>query len=448
MPQAARLGDSIGHSPTMNWLLKGVVVGAAIGMASVAVIGTGGVAAAAIIGGLAATGAEVGELLSTMSWAPKEACGVISGKCSSNVFINGIPAARAHVDVVNCAKHSSSFLPIATGSATVYINGQAAARMGDKTGCSAVISDGSENVFIGSAAIQTDIICPENLVPGAIHTGLLVVGVGGAITLGGPIAATAGLIGGIVGDIGIEWLGGKAFGNGSDGQKWTMLGSVFLGGKARGSNIATAKAASTEKVSFDATVNRSESERRAYLNHKFGRTSDLNADINFRGEQDAIRQTEFDRLAVEGHAVGRHGPRVTEMALDNRAMYKRDPMTGTTTDFYTRMPHRASKNATQFLSREAMISAEGYARQSQEFSNKITAAVANDRDQVVVDGLKLQDALGPNYLSSVYGKTRLGSINNPTGTAYIDFTNGTYISIFKKNANGNWNLHTMYPEPQ
>ena len=187
--------------------------------------------------------------------------------------------------------------------------------------------------------------------------------------------------------------------------------------------------------------------RRSYLNEKFGRTGDLNADINLRGAQDAARQAAFDRLAAEGHAVGRHGPRVTGTALDIRAMYKIDPMTGTTTDFYTGMPHAASKNATQFLG-QSMLAAEQYARNSPEFGNKMTAALMNGKSQFAVNGLHLEDALGPNYLSYVYGKQRLGSVNNPTGTAPIDFTNGTYTSVFKKNANGYWNLHTMYPEPQ
>jgi hypothetical protein len=52
-------------------------VGAAVGVGAALVIGTGGLAAAAIVGGLAAGGAGVGELLSSMSWGPKEVCGMI-----------------------------------------------------------------------------------------------------------------------------------------------------------------------------------------------------------------------------------------------------------------------------------------------------------------------------------------------------------------------------------
>ena len=54
MPNAARLADPVGHSPTMSWLLYGLLLGAGVGLAVFAVVGTGGLAAAAIIGGLAA----------------------------------------------------------------------------------------------------------------------------------------------------------------------------------------------------------------------------------------------------------------------------------------------------------------------------------------------------------------------------------------------------------
>ena len=78
---SVQLRHPLGHSPSMNWLLKGLLIGAAIGIAAVAVIGTGG---------LAAGGAGLGEVFSTMSWAPKEVCGHIEGDCTSNAFINGI----------------------------------------------------------------------------------------------------------------------------------------------------------------------------------------------------------------------------------------------------------------------------------------------------------------------------------------------------------------------
>ncbi|KGF80494.1 hypothetical protein IA69_18085 [Massilia sp. JS1662] len=193
MPAAARLGDPIGHSPTMSWLLKGLLIGAAIAVAGVAIVGTGGLAAVAVVGAGAAMGAGLGEAMSTMSFAAKEVTGAIAMTGSSNVFVNGIAAARAHVDKVMCSKHPGP-IPIATGSGQVYINGMPAARVDDKTGCSAVITKGSNNVYIGGGTAQTDTINPENLVPGWVHASLLVVGVGSAIAgsfLGGYLGAKA-----------------------------------------------------------------------------------------------------------------------------------------------------------------------------------------------------------------------------------------------------------------
>ncbi|WP_413671405.1 PAAR domain-containing protein [Massilia cellulosiltytica] len=229
MPAAARLGDPIGHSPTMSWLLKGLLIGAAIAVAGVAIVGTGGLAAVAVVGAGAAMGAGLGEAMSTMSFAAKEVTGAIAMTGSSNVFVNNLAAARAHVDMVACSKHPGP-IPIATGSGQVYINGMPAARVDDKTGCSAVITKGSNNVYIGGGTAQTDTINPENLVPGWVHASLLVVGVGSAIVLAGPVIAVGGLVGAFAGGIGGGWVGGKMFGEGSDGQKWSAIAGSFLGG--------------------------------------------------------------------------------------------------------------------------------------------------------------------------------------------------------------------------
>jgi uncharacterized Zn-binding protein involved in type VI secretion len=237
MPQAARVGDPIGHSPTMDWLIKGALAGAAIVAVGVLVVGTGGlgaVALTAVVGGAVAGGAGIGEVLSTMSFAPKEVCGVITPPCSSNVFINGKAAARAHVDMARCAKHPQVPLPISSGSETVFINGLHAARVGDTIQCSAVITDGSANVFIGGGNFQTDVNTPENLVPPAVHIGLFIVGAGSALVLFGPVVAIGGLVGGYFGGrIGGE-LGGLIFGEESDGQKWGALGGSIVGGMLGG----------------------------------------------------------------------------------------------------------------------------------------------------------------------------------------------------------------------
>lgn len=227
MPAAARHGDPIGHSPTMNWLVKGLIAGAIAGAAFALIVGTGGLAAAAIVGGAAAGGAGIGELMSTMSWANKEVCGALVA-ASTNVFTNGLAAARAHLDFGECSKHGPPAV-IATGSGKVFINGWPAARVDDKTICSAVITSASDNVFIGGGTVQTDTMYPENLVPTWVHASLLVVGIGAAF-VAGPVLAIGGLVGGFLGGIGGGWIGGMVFGEGSDGQKWSMLGGSVLGG--------------------------------------------------------------------------------------------------------------------------------------------------------------------------------------------------------------------------
>ncbi|WEF34263.1 PAAR domain-containing protein [Pseudoduganella chitinolytica] len=213
----------------MSWLLKGLLIGAAIAVAGVAIVGTGGLAAVAVVGAGAAMGAGLGEAMSTMSFAPKEVTGAIAMTGSSNVFVNNLAAARAHADMVACSKHPGP-IPIATGSGQVFINGTPAARVDDKTGCSAVITKGSTNVYIGGGTVQTDTINPEDLVPGWVHASLLVVGIGSAIILAGPVVAAGGLVGAIAGGYGGGWLGGKVFGEGSDGQKWSAIAGSFLGG--------------------------------------------------------------------------------------------------------------------------------------------------------------------------------------------------------------------------
>ncbi len=226
---AARLNDPIGHSPTMSWLLGGLIAAAAIAVTAVAVVSTGGLAAAAIIGGAAAAGGGIGEVMSTMSWAPKEEVGNITTTGSPNVYTNGLRAIRAHLDTAKCDKHTDTE-KVATGSGKVFINGWPAARVDDKTTCSATITKGSPNVNIGGDTVQTDDIHAEDLVPTWVHVALFVVGAGAAVVLAGPVVAAGGLAGGILGGMGGGWVGGKIFGEGSDGQKWSMLGGGLLGG--------------------------------------------------------------------------------------------------------------------------------------------------------------------------------------------------------------------------
>jgi uncharacterized Zn-binding protein involved in type VI secretion len=182
-----------------------------------------------MVGAGAAGGAGIMEFASTFSGVSKEVVGAITATGSANVFINGIAAARAYVDFAVCDKHPAP-ATIAQGSETVLINGLHAARVDDKTICSAVITGGSANVYVGGPSYQTNEIHPENLVPGWVHASLFVVGVGASLVLA-PVAVVAGgLVLGLAGGLGGHWVGGQLFGEGSDGQKLMGFGGSILGG--------------------------------------------------------------------------------------------------------------------------------------------------------------------------------------------------------------------------
>ncbi len=226
---AARLGDPVAHTASKGWMMAGLIAGALIGAAAVVVTGGAALTLVAAAAAGAAAGGGLGEVLGTMSWAPRHVTGsLISG--SFNVFVNGRPAVHAHLSQGICGDHSGSPQLVAQGSSTVFINGQPAARMEDMLTCSAVISAGSPNVFIGGAAVTTDDISPE--IPGWVNWTMLAVGVAAAAVLAGPLVAALGTVGGIAGGEAGSWLGGKFFGDGSDGQKWSALGGSLLGGLA------------------------------------------------------------------------------------------------------------------------------------------------------------------------------------------------------------------------
>lgn len=85
--------------------------------------------------------------------SPEAFSGEISGGCSGDVFINGIPAAVVgSVTTERDTCCGSSQGSVAAGSGSVFINGRPAARLGDALNAhsgSGSISAGSGNVFIG-----------------------------------------------------------------------------------------------------------------------------------------------------------------------------------------------------------------------------------------------------------------------------------------------------------
>ncbi|WP_230942042.1 PAAR domain-containing protein [Burkholderia stagnalis] len=242
---AARFGDPVAHTASKGWMIAGLIAGAVIGAAAVVLTGGAALTVFAAMAAGAAAGGGLGEVLGTMSWAPRHVTGsLIRG--SPNVFINSRPAMRAQLSLGVCSDHAGPPQIVGQGSSTVFINDQPASRKEDKLMCSAVISDGSPNVFIGGATVGE--VNPE--IPAWVNWTMLGVGVAAAAILAGPLVAVLGTVGGIAGGELGSWLGGKAFGEGSDGQKWSMLGGSLLGGYA-GAKMARAPLIAGEAPATD-----------------------------------------------------------------------------------------------------------------------------------------------------------------------------------------------------
>lgn len=238
MPEAARQFDPIGHSLAGAGLIAGALAGAAIGAAIVA---TGGAAALAIAGA-AATGASLGGTLGQMAGTfapPVIRTGVITGPCSTDVWLNNRPAARVG-DLDMCSGYPCMpgpphpFVPVAMGSAQIFINGKPAARIGDKISCAAKIDGGSANIIFGGGQAQYGKVAGE--VPWQAEVALTILGLCGPVGLAAKglrlttaISTGAGFFAGEalteVGDV----VGGTIFEEGSFGHYATMMAFGFVG---------------------------------------------------------------------------------------------------------------------------------------------------------------------------------------------------------------------------
>ncbi|MCE4054858.1 polymorphic toxin type 46 domain-containing protein [Pseudomonas sp. Au-Pse12] len=290
MLAAARLGDEIAHGFGVAAMVAGAVVGALIGAAVVAAtVATGGVAIAIIAGSVAAGGLSMFQIakgLSTLFNLPEPSTGVLV-EGSFNVRINLRNAMRAGQD------HSSSCsgLPlnhpiwpfpvlIAEGSAKVTINGKPAARLQSKMVCGAHIKTGSENTFIGGPTVQVAFVLDiegwmhtglEALGLAALGAGLVVAAMAGVAALAGALAVGAAVYGGmaLLGDL------GDRLGPGYRDLLQGVAGMALLG---LGPKLAGRKPATATTAELTS--------RRAYLNEKFGRSGNLNQDINYRGNRE------------------------------------------------------------------------------------------------------------------------------------------------------------------
>ncbi|MBR8061020.1 RHS repeat-associated core domain-containing protein [Burkholderia dolosa] len=146
MYEAARVTDPIEHTSALTGFLVGAVLGIAL-IATVAFVtfscGFGAALLAGMAAGIGAQGLlSLGEAIGRMSSAPSG--NIVTG--SSDVYVNGKPAAYATLSGVACSKHNPIPL-VAQGSTNIFINGRPAARKGDKITCGATIGDGSHDTF-------------------------------------------------------------------------------------------------------------------------------------------------------------------------------------------------------------------------------------------------------------------------------------------------------------
>lgn len=160
-PQPATVGHAIAHSSpfagALGGLLAGVAAGALCAAAAVAIVGTGGLAAPALIVGIAAgasAGLGFGFVHSLVNGVFSKAA-TVTGKIiegSPDVFFEGRPVARV-TDKVLCSKHSPP-TQIAEGSETIFINGLPLARIGHKTTCGATVQEGCATIFADTTTAQ------------------------------------------------------------------------------------------------------------------------------------------------------------------------------------------------------------------------------------------------------------------------------------------------------
>jgi RHS repeat-associated protein len=143
----------IAHSHAFDGLLAGLLVGVAIGLAAVAIVATGGLAAVAIGAAVAAGGGFAGYAIASAGMKAADITGKIATG-SPNVFFEKMKVARV-TDFVICSRHLTEPPPqILEGSETVLINGLPMARIGHKISCGAVVQTGCETIFSDNTAVS------------------------------------------------------------------------------------------------------------------------------------------------------------------------------------------------------------------------------------------------------------------------------------------------------
>jgi hypothetical protein len=207
--------------------------------------------------------------------------------------------------------------------------------------------------------------------------------------------------------------------------------------EARQAEEAAAKAAAEAKQAEEAAAKAAEEARKA-------------EEAAAAAEKEAAIKKKMADLKNEGHGPQRHEGDVTDQQLDRRARLKEDPETGTRQDAYkknadgTPKNHSCGDSATRINSEESYVKGEEYSRNSQSFKDQ---AAANE--PTIAVETPLEDVYGPDYKNEVAGRTRSAPWPNTTApTTPTDFTDGTLVSVYRRQADGTYKLLTMYPEPK
>ncbi len=264
MMPAARVGDDIAHSHAGFGMALGVLAGVVVGAVLVgATVASGGAALAVVAAvggatGLTSFGGLSGMHIGEASMGPP--CGKFTIG-SPDVFINGRPATFTAASFAACLEDGGGPIPLATGSASVFINTGMAGREGEKLGCSAVsIKQTSPNVFIGGASAQDARVAIQPEVPAWAVTALQVLGVAGAVLalpysiallgVGGTIATTAlGMAGSALGGRAMR-AAGEAMHMSESGTRameaFGLLGGGMVGGRAGVKGIQSGRRATAQ----------------------------------------------------------------------------------------------------------------------------------------------------------------------------------------------------------
>ncbi|WP_284365176.1 PAAR domain-containing protein [Pseudomonas putida] len=397
---AARLDDPIEHSSALGGLLAGLAIGAGAVLIGIAVIGTGGlgaVALAAMVGAGAATGAGIGQLIGSLSFACSETGQIRSG--SSNVYINGKPAARAHLDNAECSDHPGGPKILAQGSDSVYINGQPAARVGDRTVCDAKISAGSPNVCIGGGTATTDAIDPE--IPVWLERAVMALGLASAFVLASPVLVVAGVAGGIAGGMAGHWAGGELFGEGSDGQKLMAFGGALLGGgigakggkafdaryeikvQGLGSNLGNVKVV-PKKVSVDSPPIRG-------ADGRFVKSSETPVQYNRKSQYPSGYRAGVREKVLDANTI-QDGPDAGKvLTADMDVVHRSDP----------RITIEHNKPVVEHWNEQGYNSARAsrndFYNDTDNMSIRLRSANSSDGTRMVAEGVRYREDVGPDY---------------------------------------------------